>query len=149
MDADDIPVFGEPEPGATYVLRPGGYAVIFDREGRLAVVATAEGLHLPGGGQEAGETPEIAAIREVAEESGLRVALEETIGVADEFVFVRSENTHYRKRCWFFRAMVVGTGAPSEPDHELRWMTAAAALEGLHHDSQLWAVQKALGTPRS
>jgi len=141
---EDIPVFGSPEPGATYVLRPGGYAVIFDFHGRLAVVATEEGLHLPGGGQEAGETPEIAAVREVAEESGLRVTIEDPIGVVDELVFAPSENTHYRKRCWFFRAAVVGTGAPTDPGHELIWMEMPAAIEGLHHDCQRWAVQKAL-----
>ena len=149
MTADDIPVFGDPQPGATYVLRPGGYAVIFDPHGRLAVVATEEGLHLPGGGQEANETPAIAAIREVAEESGLRVTLQETIGVVDELVFARSENLHYRKRCWFFRAAVVGTGEATEPGHELMWMEIAAAIEGLHHDCQRWAVQKALDALRA
>ena len=141
---DEIRVFGERTPGVSYVLRPGGYAVIFDGEGRLALVATEEGLHLPGGGQEPGETAETAAIREVAEETGLRVAIESTIGVADEFVFVRSDATHYRKRCTFFRATTSGAGEPIEPDHELQWVDAREAVRDLCHESQRWAVEQAL-----
>jgi len=69
--AAEIPEFGDPKPGATYILRRGGYAVIFDWHGRLAVVTTEEGLHLPGGGTRPGESAETATVREVAEESGL------------------------------------------------------------------------------
>lgn len=145
MAADEVHVFGDPKPGVAYVLRPGGYAVILDDRGALAVVATEEGLHLPGGGQEAGESPEIAAIREVAEETGLRVALQALIGIADELVFSRARATHYRKRCWFFRATVIGSGERVDEDHELRWMAPDEAIAGLHHEVQRWAVRKALG----
>jgi 8-oxo-dGTP diphosphatase len=142
----EIPLFGEEDPGTEYVLRPGGYAVILDARGMLAVVATDEGLHLPGGGQEAGETPEAATVREVAEETGLEVALEGMIGVADELAFAPAKKVHYRKRCSFFRATVTATGEPTETDHELKWMETAAALRELHHEVQRWAVRKALGT---
>lgn len=145
----EIPQFGEPKPGATYVLRPGGYAIIFDSQGRIAVVATECGLHLPGGGQEAGESAETAAVREVAEESGLQVALQTMIGVADELVFAQPEDTYYRKRCSFFRATIIGAGDPAEAGHELRWMESHAALESLRHPIQRWAVQKALGALES
>ena len=144
MTADQIPEFGDPEPGATYALRPGGYAVVFDEEGRLAVVLAGRCLHLPGGGQEAGESVEEAAVREVVEETGLRVALQALIGVADELVFARSAASHYRKRCWFFRASVIGTAEPSEADHELRWMQVEEAVRALSHESQRWAVREAL-----
>ena len=147
--ADEVREFGDLVPGATYVLRPGGYAVIFDADGRLAVVETEEGLHLPGGGQEAGETPEAAMVREVAEECGLRVALESAIGIADEFVFAKSEGTHYRKRCSFFMAIVIGTGEPQEEGHALRWMDPRAAVESLHHGIQRWAVEEALRSSSS
>jgi 8-oxo-dGTP diphosphatase len=144
--AAEIPEFGDPQPGVTYVPRPGGYAVIFDREGLLAVVATAEGLHLPGGGLEPGESAEGAVLREVTEETGLRVEIQAFIGVAHELVFAPQENIHYRKRCSFFRAAVTGAGEPSEPDHELDWMAPREALESLHHEIQRWAVRKALET---
>jgi 8-oxo-dGTP pyrophosphatase MutT (NUDIX family) len=85
-------------PGATYVLRPGGYVVIFRSGGKVAVVSTPKGLFLPGGGQVPGESPEDAAIREAKEEYGLNVSLGRIIGVADELVFDAEEATHYRKR---------------------------------------------------
>jgi 8-oxo-dGTP diphosphatase len=70
-----IPEFGCPATGVEYILRPGGYAVIFSPDGEVAVVATSLGLALPGGGQQAGESPEDAAIRETREECGLRIVL--------------------------------------------------------------------------
>jgi 8-oxo-dGTP diphosphatase len=142
----EILEFGDPEPGATYVPRPGGYAVIFDDDGRVAIVATDEGLHLPGGGQEPGESAEAAALREVAEETGLRVELLSTIGVAVERVFSHQDDVHYRKLCSFFRAEVVGAGEPTEKDHELRWIAPDDALRELHHEIQRWALRKAMAS---
>src|SRR5262245_54582080 len=81
-----IPEFGRPATGAAYVLRPGGYAVIFGGDGGVAAVSMPLGLALPGGGQNPGESPEEAAAREVEEECGLRVVLGARIGVADELV---------------------------------------------------------------
>ena len=62
--------FGERRPGVVYVRRPGSYALIMDGEGRAAVVRTAKGLFLLGGGAEPGETAEATLRREVLEESG-------------------------------------------------------------------------------
>jgi hypothetical protein len=44
-----IPEFGRPAPGAAYLLRPGGYAVIFSDDGDVAAVSTPlEGCRPPG-----------------------------------------------------------------------------------------------------
>ena len=61
-----IPEFGRSTPGAAYVLRPGGYVVIFSDDGDVAAVATPLGFALPGGGQNQWESPEDAAAREIA-----------------------------------------------------------------------------------
>jgi len=61
---------GTREPGRAYVVRPGAYAVIADARGRVGVMRTPTGFHLPGGGMDAGETPEAALAREVREECG-------------------------------------------------------------------------------
>jgi 8-oxo-dGTP diphosphatase len=135
--------FGVAAPGVAYELRPGGYAVLFNAAGEVATVSTPSGLALPGGGQDDGERPEDAAIREVGEECGLRVVLGRRIGVADELVFAADEGKHYRKRCTFFLGVVVGRSGTGEPDHELLWLPPHEATSRLLHESQRWAVAEA------
>jgi 8-oxo-dGTP pyrophosphatase MutT (NUDIX family) len=139
-----LPQFGAQTPGANYVLRHGGYAVIFNASREIAVVSAPGGLLLPGGAQEKGESAEAAAIREAIEECGLRILIDERLGVADELVFADGENQHYRKRCEFFVANVVGTATAVEPDHHLMWLSPKRALTELRHESQRWAVEQAL-----
>lgn len=137
----NIPEFGLASFGVEYVLRPGGYSVIFSATGNVAVVMTPDGLALPGGGQEGTESPEEAAVREAREECGLIIALGNRIGVADELVF--AEGRYYRKRCTFFIAESLESIAASEPDHELIWMFPQKAMEQLRRQSQQWAVAEA------
>jgi ADP-ribose pyrophosphatase YjhB (NUDIX family) len=141
--ATAIPEFGSATPGAVYILRPGGYVVIFRTGGDVAVVSTPRGLALPGGGQDHGESAADAALREAHEECGLRIALGRCVGVADELVFAADEGKHYRKRCTFFLAAVVGRSGAGEPDHELVWLSPADAIARLQHESQRWAVAEA------
>ncbi len=137
--------FGTPVAGATYQFRPGGYAIVRRDDGKLAAVVTPVGVFLPGGGLEDGETLEEATVREVDEESGLRVRIVAAVGVADELVFVPDDDVYYRKRCTFFVAEVVGQGTASEADHELVWFTADEAAAKLSYASQRWALRQARG----
>jgi 8-oxo-dGTP pyrophosphatase MutT (NUDIX family) len=139
-----FPEFGPSVPGARYVLRPGGYAVIFNAAGEVGVVATPHGLALPGGGQNQGECPDAAAIRETREECGLRISLGHRIGIADELVFAADEDRHYRKRCTFFLAEVVERLGAGEADHRLFWLSMQKAEAELLHASQRWAVKEAV-----
>jgi 8-oxo-dGTP pyrophosphatase MutT (NUDIX family) len=138
-----IPEFGILDRGATYMLRPGGYAVIVTAAGDVAAVSTPLGLMLPGGGQGNGESPEDAAIREVQEECGLRINIGRRIGVADELVYAAAERTHFRKRCTFFLADLIGGDAVGESDHKLIWLPLRDAATRLLHESQRWAVVEA------
>ncbi|HEX5726843.1 MAG TPA: NUDIX domain-containing protein [Longimicrobiaceae bacterium] len=138
-----FPQFGAVVPGAEYVLRPGGYLVVRNARGEIAVVSSPRGYFLPGGGQEAGESPAEAAVREAGEECGLRVRLGEPLGTADQLVYHTVEDKHYRKRCVFFTADFVGCEGDGEPDHQLLWMRAEEAVTRLRHGSQAWAVGQA------
>lgn len=137
---EDIPQFGEVEAGADYVLRPGGYLVTRNGRGEIGVAETPRGFFLPGGGQDDGETPEQAAIREAIEECGLYVRIARRLGVADELVWSVSEGTHFRKRCTFFGAEYIRNEGLYESDHELVWLPADKAATTLAHKSQAWAV---------
>jgi 8-oxo-dGTP pyrophosphatase MutT (NUDIX family) len=137
------PEFGQRWEGVAYTLRPGGYGVIADSARQIAVVETATGMYLPGGGQEPGEPAIDALHREALEECGLTIRVKSPIGVADEFVFAEEEHQHFCKRCTFYSAVVIAKGPSAEPDHWLNWMSPETALEQLSHAIQRWAVRPA------
>ncbi|GAA1180105.1 NUDIX domain-containing protein [Nesterenkonia xinjiangensis] len=67
-------------------LRVGVYAVITDDEGRMLLPhwrdeGIGTGWTLPGGGMEPGEHPADTAVREVLEETGYDVELDDLLGV--------------------------------------------------------------------
>jgi 8-oxo-dGTP pyrophosphatase MutT (NUDIX family) len=66
-------------------LRVAAYAVINDDDDRILLAHWIDGRRgawtLPGGGLDPGEDPERAVVREVHEETGYRIAVEELLGI--------------------------------------------------------------------
>lgn len=69
-------------------------AVVTDDDGEVALVKNwwSDGWVIPGGGVEPGETFEAAVAREVREETGLEVAVEDPLSVVDQ-TFVHDEES--------------------------------------------------------
>ena len=141
VEEDHESRFGEVDPDVAYTARPSAYVVIRDATQRIAVVRAPQGLFLPGGGIEPGETPHDAALREAMEETGLMVEISSALGVATEFVRAKDgTRTGWVKPSTFFRAFVIKAGSSSEPDHDLVWVTQGEAEAGLSHESHVWAI---------
>ncbi len=136
--------FGRALPDLSYRDRPAAFGVL-ERDGRIAVVFVTrrDGRYfdLPGGGIDAGETPEQAVVREFGEETGLRVEPVRVLGRADQFMR-QEDGSPANNRSTLFEARWIGD-APElkvEEDHDLQWLDPLEAVASLRHDSHAWAV---------
>lgn len=129
-------------PEGDVVARPGAYAVLVDEQWRIALVRVPDGVYLPGGGIEAGESAEEALRREVREETGLEIDIVSPMGMARQYVFWRG--THYNKHGHYYLCRPKQQGTATELDHELIWVRGTQAMKQLTHASQQWMVSRAL-----
>jgi kynurenine formamidase/8-oxo-dGTP pyrophosphatase MutT (NUDIX family) len=130
-----LPLFGAKVPGIEYHLRPGAYALVFDAQGRVALVNEDGDWYLPGGGLEGDETPEQALHREVREECSCGVEIEGAFDQALEFLETRA-GRRLEVLAHFFRARFVG-----EPT--ARWLEPEEACELVRRRSDVWAIRAA------
>ena len=136
-----MPTFGTRTNGCPYIERPSAYAIVRNASACVALVRTPKGAYLPGGGIEAGETPEQAICREGIEEAGLILAPRSQLGRAIEIVYSAEENTCFEKQCVFIEADVVGQTASHESDHQLIWVDLDQAIRILSPESHRWILQ--------
>jgi 8-oxo-dGTP pyrophosphatase MutT (NUDIX family) len=124
----------------------GGVVYRRGREGIEVVLCgrTAEGIWgLPKGTPAANESLEETAVREVGEETGLRVAIEAKIGTI-EYWFAR-EGVRYHK--FVHHYLMVATGG-SLDDHDweydrVDWFPLAEACKTLSYGNEVEVVRKA------
>lgn len=138
-------VFGAPQPGLAYRIRPGAYGVAFDRQGNAAMVYCREkGYFLLGGGIEPGESEEACLRREALEEAGLSVALGDKICIGEEYVPNDTEGRPLHPVGHVY-LMELGEriAEPVEPDHSLVWLPVDQCREKMFLHFQAWAVETA------
>ncbi|MDR4984169.1 DNA mismatch repair protein MutT [Bacillus cereus] len=129
-----------------YVLRPSCYAIIFNStSSKIAVVQKGERYFLPGGGMEDNETKDECLHRELLEELGWAIEIEQYIGNVARYFYAEKEDTYYLNDGFFYIANMVNQQTENcEVDHVLRWMSPLLAVELLIHDHQKWAVEQAI-----
>lgn len=101
---------------------------------------------LPKGTPEDGETREQTALREVTEETGLRVSIEEFVESID-YCFERYGDGAACHKVVHFYLMNATGGDLSLHDHEfdyVRWLPADEALRTLTYDNEVRVVKNAL-----
>jgi 8-oxo-dGTP pyrophosphatase MutT (NUDIX family) len=129
-------------PSQTDVVQAAGGLVVRRLDGLLQIVVVARpGPHhrsLPNGGVEARETLEMAALREVEEETGMTCDLLRFIGHTE---YVDRKGRPKAVAYWIMAA-VAGSFRPNEEVDELRWLSLddASRLLSYPRDRELIAV---------
>lgn len=101
---------------------------------------------LPKGTPNEGETIEQTAVREVNEETGLEVEIQEAIGDITYWFVRRTDGVHCQKVVHYFLMKPTG-GATDNHDHEfdeVRWFPGEEALRILNYANDASIVEKAL-----
>lgn len=116
-------------------------------EAAIVAVNPSRRWQLPKGIIDAGETPEIAAVREVREEAGIETELVELIEKV-EYWYVgnhKGERVRFHKFVYFYLLKYV-RGAVENHDHEIaeaRWVKIDEAIEMLAFKSEKDVAAKA------
>lgn len=136
--------YGTKVAGLTYLARSAAYALIV-RDQRLALMRQGDKLDLPGGGIEAGETPEEAVIRECREEAGFEVTVGGFVGEVLQY-FINTDGKPYANHARIYLADIVTERLDTkiEADHETEWLTPGDALLALEKDGYAAVLLQAL-----
>jgi len=133
------PLFGTQEAGATYVDRPGAYALILDDAGLMPIVRLRGGRHfLPGGGIEPGESVIDCLAREVAEELAWGILIGEELARATQYA-LSERFGHVAVQAHYFRGTLTDP-LPGTPEHDCLWMTPSAAVPLMAREADRWAI---------
>jgi 8-oxo-dGTP pyrophosphatase MutT (NUDIX family) len=142
--------YHDPHAPAVNLVWPSGFAAVRGADGRLLLARRADSgnWELPGGKVDIGESITDAVLREVAEETGLRIAVTGLLGVYTDpdHVLVDAGGVVRQQFALCFEAVPVSGLA--RPDHEenteVGWFRAADLPRLPMHPSMRLQVEHAL-----
>lgn len=136
-------IFGEIVNDAKYKERVAAYILLFDEEGKIAVVRTPSGkVFLPGGKIEIGESKEECLIRECMEEAGIRVTPDICFAKGERYFYRDLQQEYSHVIGYFYTAkQYEKISEPTEPNHQLLWLSVKEACQVLFHEHHKWAVE--------
>ncbi|WP_414051414.1 NUDIX hydrolase [Macrococcus animalis] len=138
--------FGEKLDGLKYEQRKCVYAVIFNQVmDKLLVVKNGKGHYfLPGGGIEVDESHHECLEREMLEETGYSVSIDDYIGNAKRY-FLSSKNEPLLNDGHFYLCTLLEKIAyPIDDDHEIVWIEINEIDQYLFHEHHIWAIEKGI-----
>lgn len=112
----------KPDDGNVYKQRIGVYGFIENNSGEIAVIKTAKGIFLPGGGLEEGEDELECLQRECIEEAGMLIEIGNKFAIGSAYFITIPENKPMENRGNYYRCTFTSfTNGKVEDDHELIW----------------------------
>ncbi len=126
----------------------GGVVFRRDADGiKVILVSVKDGSvwTLPKGLIEKGEPPDVAAVREVQEETGLEGRIVDGLGTISYWYFLKDENTKYHKTVHFYLMEYAG-GTTEDHDREVneaRWFRIGDALKMVKYKGDREVLERA------
>jgi 8-oxo-dGTP pyrophosphatase MutT (NUDIX family) len=119
-------------------VREAARAVLFDKDSLIPILFVAKKCYhkIPGGGIDAGESKELALVREVLEEAGSQIEVTGEIGKIIEY---RSK-LNLKQTSYCYIGKVISKGEPNFTKKELRngfkliWLPLEEAISKLEND---------------
>ncbi|MFI8262101.1 NUDIX hydrolase [Streptomyces sp. NPDC085665] len=149
-----IDYFRDPNAPAANSVVPSVTAVVRDEQGRLLLIHKTDNnlWALPGGGHDAGESIAQTVVREVEEETGIAVVVEDIVGLyTDPQHVIAYDDGEVRQQfsiCFHARP-VGGSLRTSSESKEVRWVAPADLGELDIHPSMRLRITHGLDTSRS
>ena len=135
--------FGERVENQEYEDYIGAYTIIIQEE-KVLLMKTPKGYFLPGGGKKHYETLERCAVRELMEETGYIISLDELLGITEVFTLHR-EKGYFHPISYIYKATLQAQiRSPKEPDHQMEWIPQSEIEEKVGLEHQKWAIQQTL-----
>ncbi|WP_329025326.1 NUDIX domain-containing protein [Streptomyces sp. NBC_01423] len=149
-----IDYFRDPNAPAANSVVPSVTAAVLDDAGRILIIHKTDNnlWALPGGGHDIGERIADTAVREVDEETGIKVEVDGLVGLYTdpEHVLAYTDGEVRQQFSICFRAHPVGgTLRTSSESKEVRWVDPADLTELNIHPSMRLRIQHALDESRT